>query len=512
MRIDSQPPSSPKFGWLTRILIQIAGADEETLKLCPPRDVAIIRAIAWLMLGVLIYQSTLFALIGHELFAGSGEIRPEIIVGALALSVFIMLIDRFAVVIPAYHQQGLKELARGGLELGTRAVFKTAIFLFIRVGILSVGLAQLSAIFFGLLIFSKDVHSRIEQRYLLANAQQIAAVTMLVDAEIKRAGDAVDSQTKRVESLSGQVAALRAQKIDPFSNNPEVQQAQREVDRLVAQKAKADDDVRAAETFTTNEYGGILGAPGNTGIPGFGLRYRAALEQLKNARERAAATVKELNAARGRLDAIHQKLSSANDAAQPRASDQLPDLEKISDGESTKLTSLKDQLAKLIASRNKAIRDGVENAPDHVSYDDGLLARIAVLEQIAQEDSKIAIVIILIDVVSFGLELSALLSAVFGGATTTFSALQEKDIYMRAVRIVEEAIDELNGIDRKRPGPPDDGGGSSGAAATDGQPTNSNDPAAQPPKRKRGRPRKHPLPTIFKGPNGQGGGGPRPSL
>lgn len=65
--------------------------------------------------------------------------------------------------------------------------------------------------------------------------------------------------------------------------------------QLNERKAKADDDVRAAETFATNEYGGIRGAAGNTGQAGFGPRYRAATEQLANARTRAQNIVKELN-------------------------------------------------------------------------------------------------------------------------------------------------------------------------------------------------------------------------
>jgi hypothetical protein len=513
MHINLQPPSSPEFGWITRILIQIAGADKETLKLCPPRDVGIICAIAWLMLGVLSFQTTLFALIGHELFARPGEILPEIILGALALSTFIVLVvDRFAVVIPGHQQQGRGELLRGGLEVGKRATLKMATFLFIRIGAFSSALAVLSGIFFGLIVYAKDVNARIEQPYLAGNARITGTVTGLVDDQIRRTSEAVTAQTNQVEALSAQVATLRQRQIDPSLSDPQIQQAQQDVDRLVNQSARADDEMRAAKTFAANEYGGIVGGPGNSGIPGRGLRYQAAMEQVKNAETHAQEVSKQLAAARDRLVSLRKQFSSAPDVAQQRITDQLPDFEKKFDAENLKLGNLKDQLATLIAGRDKAIRDGVENAPDHVSRDDGLLARIAVLERIAREDPKVAVVIILIDFVSFGLELSALLSTVFGGATTTFSALQEKDKYMRAVRIVEEMIDELNDIDRKKPGPSDDGGGSSSAAATDGQPANANDPSAQPPKRKRGRPRKHPLPTIFKGPIGPGGEGPRPNL
>ena len=159
--------SRPSSVGSLEFLLHIAGADEELLKKCPPRDLNNVRAVAWLMLATLCYQTGLFALIGHELFAPPGQIRPEIILGALAIAAFVLLIDSFAIMRCGWHLEGLKELRRGGLDIGGGAGsrVKAGLFLSIRVLILSVGLAQLTALFVSLVVFSTDIHARIDKTY-----------------------------------------------------------------------------------------------------------------------------------------------------------------------------------------------------------------------------------------------------------------------------------------------------------------------------------------------------------
>jgi hypothetical protein len=70
----------------------------------------------------------------------------------------------------------------------------------------------------------------------------------------------VRTQSERVAKLSAQVASLRQQEIDPSASDPQIQPAQQEVEQLLAQKAKADEDIRNAEIFASNELGGIKGA------------------------------------------------------------------------------------------------------------------------------------------------------------------------------------------------------------------------------------------------------------
>jgi hypothetical protein len=515
MEIPNTPLEPPKLGWLSRFLLHIAGADEELLKKCPPRDLNNVRAVAGLMLATLCYQTGLFALIGHELFAPPGQIRPEIILGALAIATFVLLIDSFAIMRCGWHLEGLKELRRGGLDIGGGAGsrVKAGLFLSIRVLILSVGLAQLTALFVSLVVFSTDIHARIDKTYRTENGVLIAKATELVDAPIQRQTEEVKAETARVAGLSAQVESLRQNVIDPAAGDRQIQEAEKEVQRLIGEKAKADEELTASETFAANEYGGIKAAPGNTGRPGFGLRYRAAMEQVAKAKGRLQKIEKDLEAARARLETLRKQNSAATETVLQRSRDQLPGFEDNLKAEATGLETHKKELADLIANRETAIRAAVERDPQHVRYDDGFLNQLKTLDQIAHEDTKIALVIILIDVVSFGLELAAVLSKAFGYAPTTFSALLESDIYRQVVHIAQEMTAELEAIETgeqpspPEPPPPEKPAASSeeASAAPPAGPSAAADGApALPAKRPRGRPRKHPRPDeALRTANGQ---------
>ncbi len=394
---------SRKTGWWMKLLIKIAGVDEETLRGCPLHDWENVRAVGEIMICTLLYQSGLFALILHRLFAAPGQIRPELVLVSMFIATFIMFIDSYMVMRSGWHLEGFKALLHAGLEIagGTLARIKAGIFLSIRIG-LSIGLAQLTAIFVSLLIFAGDINAKIHEKYLTTNAHLIGPATTMVDAAIQRATDAATAQTKLVNNLAAQVAVVRQNEIDPLSGDPQIRQAQEEVSQLVAEKAKAEEAVQNAETFAANEYGGIKGDQGNSGVPGFGLRYRAAMEQLKNARLHTQNVDRRLDAARSRLADLRKKAPVASDTTEQRTHNQLSSFQGSLNAENDKLSKLKDELAKLIEGREDAIRKAIERAPDHVGLDDGFLTQIAVLERIAQEDRKIATIILLIDLVSFG--------------------------------------------------------------------------------------------------------------
>jgi hypothetical protein len=508
------------FDLLTRFLIWLAGGDTELLKRCPRRDVSNVCAVAWLMLGTVAYQTGLFSVIGHTLFASQGQIRPSIILVSLAVATFIMLIDSYVVMRAGWHVEGLKELARGGLDISGGALprIKATLFLIIRICVLSVGLAQITALFVSLIVFSGDIRSRIEIKYLLANANLIAQVTNLIDAGIKRETDAVNTQTAQVVALTAQVESLRQNVIDPATHDHLIQQAEREVQQLVDGKAKAEDELRSAEAFGTSELAGIRIAPANSGVAGAGPRYRAAMEQLTSARAHLQEIENELSAARARLEALRKQLSSVNEGVMLRSHDQLPSVEEALKAETAKLTSLKNSLADLIRNREQAIRKAVEADPKHVGYDDGFLAQLRTLEEIAHEDTKIALVIGLIDVVSFGLELAAVLAKVFGCAPTTFAALLARDTYMSAVEIVDDMMIKLKRANNEEGGtpvpvPPDDPSDGGNGFASVMVPISSEDddePPPQPPKRPRGRPRKYPNLAVVKDSNERKDSGPPP--
>jgi hypothetical protein len=491
--------------------MKITGADEETLKLCPPQDTECVHALGLIMLGVWAYQAALFSLSGYHLFASSW-FRPDIVLGAAFAATFILAIDSFVIMRSGWFLEGIQELKRGGIDIsgGRKERLKTYSFLGIRIGLLSIGIAQLTAIFVSLLIFMGDINARIDESYLTANERVIGPAAALIDADIRRATDAVNAQTARANAVAAQIGVLRQNEIDPLANDPQIRRAQEEVTQLAAQKAKADEEVRSAESFAADEYGGIKRAPGNSGQPGFGLRYRAAMEQVNKAKARAQDLDAKLNAARDRLETLRQQLSSSSDKVMQRAHDQLGGFEQTLNAENAKLAALKRELAQLTAGRETALRTAIENAPDHVARDDGFLAQIVVLEHMAEKDSKIAAVILLIDLVSFGFELAAVLAKVTSFVPTSYAALLARDAYMRAVRMADEIMIELKTMETRGQSEPegmheplehDQDVGFVPAAA----PGELNNPTAPQVKRGRGRPRKYPLPDeVLKGANGRG--------
>jgi hypothetical protein len=492
-----------KAGPLTKMLLKIAGVDEATLLQCPPHDWDNARAVGEIMICTWLYLAALFAMISQHLFAASGQIRPELVLTSMAIASFITLIDSYMIMRSGWHLSGIEELKRGGLDISGGAVarMKAGFFLTIRI-LLSIGIAQLTAIFLSLIIFGADIAARIEGPYLQANARLTSNATALVDGGIQRATEAVTVQSAQVAALSAQVTALRQNAIDPSSRDPQMRQAEEEVAQLLTRQAKSEDEMQSAETFASNELAGIKSDAGNSGQVGDGPRHRAAIEQVANAKSHAAEIAKALAAARDRLDTLRKQLASGNDATKQRADERLPGFENVLASENAKLANLKEQLNQLTQGRDDAIRKAVENAPDHVRRDDGFLAQIMALEHIAQADSKVLWIIALIDVTSFGLELAAVLAKVTSFVPTTYAALLARDAYLGAVRITNAMVAELNGgvrAEEKKPPlrpraePANDNHRGNGEDLGPDPFGGRNDPPPQPPKRPRGRPRKSTL-------------------
>src|SRR5262252_831436 len=209
------PPLVRKAGPLTRLLLAIAGIDEELLQRCPPRDWGIAKGIGAIGLCVGIYLTSLFFLMANKLFSPPGQIRIELLVPSLFFAIFIIVIDAFQINRTSWNLSGIAALKRGGLDIsgGFAARIKATSFLPIRL-ILSGVLAQLTAIFASLLIYGGDISAPIEKKYLEVNGHLIAPATALVDAEIQRAADSMTAQIARVATLSRQVEALRNAEID----------------------------------------------------------------------------------------------------------------------------------------------------------------------------------------------------------------------------------------------------------------------------------------------------------
>lgn len=408
-----------------------------------------------------------------------------------------MRIDAFCVIGSQWHLSGIEEIKRGGLDIsgGLGARLKARLFLACRI-LLSVALAQLTAVFVSILIFQTAVSARTQFLYQRANAHLIADATALVDGSIRRETQAVAAESEQAGALARQVTNLRQNEVDPTST-PETQQAQLEVTQGLARKAKADEALRAAQIFAANELGGIKGAEDNSGLPGNGPRHMAALEEVRDARQYVAESARALDAARARLDALRAKAGVAGETTAQQSRAQLPAFVGALAAENRKLAAMKAELGDLIRRRDDAIRAAVDHAPDHVTLDNGLLAQVSALEYVAQANPRAAIVIGLIDVISFGFELAAVLSMVTSFIPTTYAALIARDAYLRAVHMADEIarevdlISNLPTIQFPSPGKPSDDRGP-GPQQTPG-PAGGHDDPPQPPKRPRGRPRKHPL-------------------
>jgi hypothetical protein len=259
--------------------------------------------------------------------------------------------------------------------------------------------------------------------------------------------------------------------------------------------------VQEAEQFASNELAGIRAAAGNSGIPGDGPRRKAAMEAVANAKDHDQQITAALEAARNRLSVLRQRSVSTGQTAQQQSHEQLPLFESRLAAEDAKLASMKDQLTMLTGQRDAAIRKDVEAAPDYVPPNNGLLAQASALDQIAHENPRIAVIIILVDLTSFGFELAAVLAKVTSFVPTTFAALLARAAYLRVVNLVDEMITELNHGEREAqaepeftpPSAPPDQTIHRMAAAPDTDPFTN--PAPRPPpaaKRPRGRPPKAP--------------------
>ncbi len=345
------------------------------------------------------------------------------------------------------------------------------------------------------------------------NFHLVGPATTLADKAIEEARAAEQAESKEVEKLATNVATLRQNEIDPISGNADMQLAQQELSRLIAEKEKAESDQRNAESFATAERGGLTKAPGNSGHPGAGPKYRAAREDADNAKNYAEQVSRALEAARSRVDALRDKFASVDEQVKQKAQDQLPGFEASLNAENAKLATLRGQLVTLVEGRNATIRKAVESAPDFVPLNSGFLARISALESIAHDNPRVMIVMILLEIVSFCLEVAAILATMAGGMST-YSALIARDAYTRLVKIADEMATDLEKSSHKAPEPeilPPE-------APADDQLRNaseeaSTDPfekaaaaAGQSPKRRRGRPRKSsPDTNGSKAPTGEKG-------
>ena len=300
----SEQPQPARFGWLTRFVIRLTGADEPTLAMCPERDLDNVKAIAFLMIAVWIYQSSLFAIIAHLVLAAGAIIRPELVAGALLIATIILLVDSYTIMRSSWHLHGISELKRGGIDIsgGIGAQIKNWLFLAVRLA-LAVILAQLTAIFLSLLLFHNDVAAELDRTYQRQNAALFAEAAACVDAEIDVATTRVEATGNHITALQQEIEKRRGINVAETVDHSRLQAARARVAQLAQQKLIADQRLAAATEFASDELLGIKRAPGNTGKAGRGPARDAAEEKVRFAAKEQSDVAKELDAARAALDA-----------------------------------------------------------------------------------------------------------------------------------------------------------------------------------------------------------------
>jgi hypothetical protein len=201
----------------------------------------------------------------------------------------------------------------------------------------------------------------------------------------------------------------------------------------------------------------------------------------------------QLEAARARVETVRTHVAATKDAEGARGSNQLAAYEKAFAEENTRLAELKAELERLTSQQEREIRAIVESAPDHVPYGGGLLNRLTVLKQIADEKPWLTPVMLVLDLVAFGFELAGVLSKVTSYVPTVYAKLLAIRSYVAGYKMAHDLSELLADLDRHdspplQPTPP----GNSESPPLDPFGAAPETPPS-PPRRGRGRPRLHPL-------------------
>lgn len=187
------------------LLTRIAGADHWTLSQCPEHDWDNVRAIGLLMVFVWIYQTAVLAIVAHRILAPDGGLKPLLIVASMLISTMLLLIDSYGFCRAGFHADGIRELARAGLDIsgGFLVKFTASLFLAFRI-LLALFFAQLTAVFMSLILYHADIMAHLEHKYQQQNMVLITTVTHRVDGDIQQATDAVNAAQQRVDALQKQ--------------------------------------------------------------------------------------------------------------------------------------------------------------------------------------------------------------------------------------------------------------------------------------------------------------------
>jgi len=248
-------------------------------------------------------------------------------------------------------------------------------------------------------------------------------------------------QETHVDALRKQVIGLRDGAVNPASD-PSVEAEQQKVAQLLTAKQQRDAELATTQTRASDELAGIK-SDDSSGVPGRGPRRIAAEERVKQAQVAADNADKALADEQGRLDELRGRLAATSGDRSHQAQMQLPRLEQDLTAESSHLEAMRGELNQTIAHRDADVRSAVENAPEHIRRNKGLLTQLEALGRIAAQSPEIEAVILLIDITAMALEGCFVIATSVAYIPTTYSALLARDHIVRLMRIVEEVTQGL---------------------------------------------------------------------
>jgi hypothetical protein len=277
-----------------------------------------------------------------------------------------------------------------------------------------------------LFLFQEDVQRQIAENFAKANAPLIDPIAAREDASLTANRQTRDQLQARLASMDSAIEALRQGQSEAGPESPEIQEQSALVARLADEKAAADKNVADAEALVTDELAGVPGA-NRSGRPGEGLRYRAAMVKLGQAKDRAAAAADALAQAQERLRSLRAaaagKAASINTDNAVRLRDLLAEREKAQ----AEMLKLDEAYRVLVTERPERVARALDLDPRRIPEAAGLTAQLAALWQINSTHPENLVETIGLHVVFVGLELVVMLAAARISRTDAYTKMQVLD-------------------------------------------------------------------------------------
>jgi hypothetical protein len=219
-----------------------------------------------------------------------------------------------------------------------------------------------------------------------------------------------------------------------------------------------------------------------------------------------AQTADAVKASEHRVDVLDKQIASTlrylrsstvwrNRERAHQAETALPELQRDLRATTAELNSLRDELARQTKGRADTIQIAIDNSPERVEPNTGILAQISALQRITAGSKIVFFVALLVDLICFGLDLAGVACRLTTFCPTTYAALVAKDSYVRVAEMVDEIVEITNRRDRTDGdpfGPPDPPGPGRGSRSNVTWFPGANERGKPPTgKRPRWRPRKN---------------------